>query len=443
MHVNMVEVIEGKRDGRELADTEIRKMIGMYAQGAIPDYQMSAFLMAVYFQGMTRRELDTLTAAMLESGETADLSAIPGFKVDKHSTGGVGDKISIILAPLVASAGVPVPMMSGRGLGHTGGTLDKLESIPGFRTTLESREYLAVLKETRCAMIGQSDRMVPADRKMYALRDVTGCVSSIPLICASIISKKKAEGTDGLVLDVKTGKGAFLPDAEATRRLARELVRLGNSLSLATVAQLTAMDEPLGFSVGNWLEVEESIDCLLGRGPDDVMAVVKRLGALMLIIGGITESISEGEAAIMAKVTSGEGFTRFCRMVELQGGDAALLKNPERAPTAAHCITVRASQHGVIKGIDAREVGLTAVMSGAGRLVKEAGVDAQAGIVLKKKSGDQVKRDDVLAEIHTNREEGHAGMQDRLLRAFSFSRGPVERPPVIGELVDPQGYIKV
>ncbi|MBN2416430.1 thymidine phosphorylase [bacterium] len=440
--MNMVELIERKRDGGVLSDGDITRVVKMYAAGDIPDYQMSALLMAVFFQGMKRRELDALTAAMLASGETADLTGIDGVKVDKHSTGGVGDKVSIILAPLVAAAGVPVPMMSGRGLGHTGGTLDKLESIPGFRTGLDNAAYRAVIRETGFAMIGQSERMVPADRKMYALRDVTGCVPSIPLICSSIISKKKAEGADALVLDVKTGSGAFLPGRKDTLALARELVRLGNSLSLATVAQLTAMDEPLGLAVGNWLEVKESIDCLHGRGPDDVMAVVKRLGALMLILGGRTRSLAEGERMIMAEVRSGEGFRRLCSMVEMQGGDPDVLREPERMAFARYRIPLAAPGPGFVSGIDAREIGLAAVQTGAGRTVKEAGVDAQAGIVLMKKRGDRVEGGEPLAEVHTNMPEEHDVIAGRVLNAFAFSQHPVERPPLIGELIDPRGYVE-
>ncbi len=440
--MRMVDIIEKKRDGETLTKEEIHEVVERYVREEIPDYQMSALFMAVYFRGMTAEETRFLTGAMLNSGDRIDLSSLPGITVDKHSTGGVGDKVSLVLAPLAAAAGVPVPMMSGRGLGHTGGTLDKLEAIPGFRTDLGEKRFRQEVAEIGFGMIGQSERLVPADRKMYALRDVTGTVPSIPLICASIISKKKAEGADCLVLDVKTGSGAFLPRAEDTERLARELVRLGNDLSLRTVAQLTAMDDPLGLAVGNWLETREAVDCLRGEGPADVMEVTFRLGSLMLALAGISASLEEGEQRIDQVLRSGEGFERFCRMVEYQGGDVSVIRRPESYPAAAFSRDIKAEKDGFVSGVEARQTGLTAVLLGAGRSRKEDGVDPKAGIILKKKRGDTVKQGEVVATLCTSREDTLSEAGEILLGAYSFSNEAPTVPPVLGALIDPAGWVR-
>jgi len=439
--MSIVEIIIKKRQGIALEPAEIRKIINGFTAGQTPDYQMSAFLMAVFFQGMNSEELGCLTETMISSGETVDLSKINGFKVDKHSTGGVGDKISLVLAPLVAAAGLKVPMMSGRGLGHTGGTLDKLEAIPGFRTNLTKREFISEISEIGFGMIGQSERIVPADRLMYALRDVTGCVASIPLICSSIMSKKKAEGADGLVLDVKVGKGAFLPLREETIKLAEHLTILGNKLSIRTVAQLTAMDEPLGFAVGNWLETVEAVECLQGNGPADVMAVTRRLGSLMLVLGGVADSLEEGLIKIDSGLESREGYRRFCRMVEMQGGDVNLILQPEKYPVCKHIGDVHATVSGYISDIDAREIGLIAISIGAGREKKDDIIDPAAGIVLNQKCGYRVAEGDILATIHSNRNQDLDKIYKRLSDCFTIVQQPVDKLPLVDLIIDPEGWL--
>ena len=358
--MNPAEIITKKRDGRPLSSGEIRWMVENYVGERIPDYQMSAFLMAVYFRGMDRRETLALTQAMIDSGETIDLSSIPGIKVDKHSTGGVGDKVSLVLAPLVAAAGVPVPMMSGRGLGHTGGTLDKLEAIPGFRTGLTEGMFRTTIQKVGFAMMGQTERIVPADRKIYALRDVTATVPVLPLICSSIISKKKAEGTDALVLDVKLGRGAFFKRRDEALRLAEELVSLGTELSIETVALLTAMDQPLGKAIGNWVETREAILALQGQGSGDLMEVVTALGSIMLLLGKKVESISEGMRIIQQGLDSGEGFRKFVDMVKMQGGDLSVVENPNTYPLPRQAISVASLCSGYVASLDAMQIGLLA-----------------------------------------------------------------------------------
>lgn len=436
--INPVELIERKRDGYSLSEEEIQHMVHGYVHGEIPDYQMSAFLMAIYFQGMNDSETVALTKAFIHSGKTIDLSGIPDFKVDKHSTGGVGDKISLILAPLVASLGIPVPMMAGRGLGHTGGTLDKLESIPGFSPQLSENQFREQIQRMGCAIMGQTDEIVPADRKIYALRDVTGTVPSLPLICSSIISKKKAEGTDGLVLDVKMGKGAFLKEASQAQTLAQALVALGNQLGIHTVALLTRMDQPLGYQIGNWLEVKESIDVLQNRGPKDVLTVTLALGILMVRMAQKAKSETEAYFLLKNALENGVAYQKFLELVKAQGGDVSFIENPEKYPFAPR-IEVESPEQGYIVELDAYKVGMLSVFLGAGRMRKEDSIDPSAGITLLKKIGDYVHKGEPLAYCYTHRSIHREEVKQRLLSAYRFSESPCTLLPLIHAQVDEKG----
>jgi pyrimidine-nucleoside phosphorylase len=403
--VNPVELIRKKRDGGTLSKDDLRAFIAGYVAGSIPDYQMSAFLMAVYFRGMTSEERAIFTDVMLHSGDVVDLAGIPGVKVDKHSTGGVGDKVSVILAPMVAACGVPVPMISGRGLGHTGGTLDKLESIPGFRTNLTIGEYRTVIAETGCVLIGQTQEIAPADKRMYALRDVTATVESVPLIAGSIMSKKLAEGIDGLVLDVKTGNGAFMQAYEDSLELAEALVSIGERMGKRTVGFITDMSQPLGRMIGNWWEIVESIECLRGRNVPDLMEVTYVLGGAMLWIGRKAESIEHGMRLCKDAIWSGRAYEKFLEIVSRQGGDTSVIEQPHRYPSSRHQTDVRSTMTGYITGFDTRQIGLLAITLGAGRMKVDDVIDPRAGIILHKKIGDRVERDELLAVLHTDRSD--------------------------------------
>lgn len=418
---SMVDLICRKREGDHLSQDQIKWMVDTYIRGGIPDYQMSSLLMAVVFQGMSREETGFLTQSMVASGESIDLSDIPGIKVDKHSTGGVGDKISLILAPVVAAAGVIVPMMSGRGLGHTGGTLDKLEAIPGLRTNLSISEFKKILKKIGFSMIGQTEKIVPADRKLYALRDVSGTVPSIPLICSSIISKKKAEGTDALILDVKIGKGAFMQNKTKGKQLARRLVELGNDLGIKTAALLTNMDEPLGYAVGNWPETREAIQILKGEGPEDILELVLWLGSMMLMTGGKAKTMKDGEKIIQKIIDSKKGYDRFCQMISKQGGDVSVVDKPHTYAYSGNRITVTSPVSGYIGCIDALKTGLLSVELGAGRKQKQDPVDAGAGILFFKKRGDWIDRNKPIAELYTQKNNADFFKQ-QLLDCISFSK---------------------
>jgi pyrimidine-nucleoside phosphorylase len=440
--MNSVDIITKKRDGQPLTREEIEWMVTHYSRGRLPDYQMSAFLMSVYFQGMDREETQTLTQAMMHSGDMIDLSSIPGIKVDKHSTGGVGDKVSLMLAPLVAAAGVPVPMMSGRGLGHTGGTLDKLESIPGFTTRLTPKAFRKEIDTIGFAMMGQTSQIVPADGKMYGLRDVTGTVPSIPLICSSIISKKKAEGADALVLDVKVGRGTFFQQRKKSLLLARELVWLGNALSMRTVALMTAMDEPLGNTIGNWWETREAIEALQGQGPPDLIEITTVLGGVMLVLGEKADTIREGQKKILRHIKSGEGFKRFLAMTEMQGGDCSVVEDPGKYPLPENSVDVASPAPGFIGSIDARKIGLLAMELGAGRVRKEEPIDPAAGIRLFKKTGHPVRKGDRLATLYTNKNISPDILVSRLLESFTFMVGPPKKTPLIESFIDEKNEIK-
>jgi pyrimidine-nucleoside phosphorylase len=395
-----VDVIMNKRDGGALSREEIRFFVDGVTSGTLPDYQASALLMAILLRGMTAEETAWLTDAMVRSGERVDLRKIPGTKVDKHSTGGVGDKTSLILAPLAAACGVPVPMMSGRGLGHTGGTLDKLEAIPGFRVNLSLDEMKHALARVGCAMIGQTAQIAPADKKLYALRDVTGTVESIPLISASIMSKKIAEGIDALVLDVKTGSGAFMKTEADSRKLAESLVSIGNASGVRTEAVITAMDAPLGHAVGNALEVIECLDVLKGRGPDDLIEVSIELTARMLVLGKVAHDRADGDRQARAAIASGAGLERFRQIVEMQGGDPRSIDDYTRLPHVDQRHVVVAEHGGYVNRVDAELVGRASVALGAGRDRVEDSVDPAVGIVVNVKPGDEVRAGDPMLELH-------------------------------------------
>ena len=395
-----VDIIASKRDGRTLTREEIRYFVDGVTARTFPDYQASALLMAILLRGMTAEETAWLTDAMVHSGVRVDLRDIPGVKVDKHSTGGVGDKTSLILAPLAAACGVPVPMMSGRGLGHTGGTLDKLEAIPGFRVNLSLEEMKAALARTGCAMIGQTAEIAPADKTLYALRDVTGTVESIPLISASIMSKKIAEGIDALVLDVKTGSGAFIKTEADSRRLAESLVSIGNASGVRTEAIITAMDAPLGCAVGNALEVIECLEVLKGRGPKDLIEVSVELTARMLVMGRVADDLPAADAQARRAIASGAGLERFRQIIEIQGGDPRVVDDYERLPHVADRHPVSASRDGYVATIDAELVGRASVALGAGRDRVEDPVDPAVGIMVIAKPGDAVRAGDPVLELH-------------------------------------------
>ena len=430
-----VDVIIKKRGGRALTPDEIRFVIDGATKGAIPDYQTSALLMAILLRGMTAGETAALTDAMVQSGVRLDLRGIPGVKVDKHSTGGVGDKTSLIVAPVAAACGVPVPMMSGRGLGHTGGTLDKLESIPGFRVNLSLDEMRSVLARVGCVLIGQTHEIAPADRQLYALRDVTGTVESIPLISASIMSKKIAEGIDALVLDVKTGSGAFMKTEAESRRLAESLVAIGKASGVSTEAVITAMDAPLGLTVGNALEVGECLDVLKGGGPADLVTVSVELAARMLVLGAVAADRADGERQARASIASGSALDRFRRIVEAQGGDPRIVDNPARLPRVEQREIVRADRGGFLSRLDAELVGRASVALGAGRDRVEDAVDPAVGIVIKARPGDRVSAGDPVLELHVRD-------SSRLDRALGLARqavvigdkAPTETPLIVGEV---------
>jgi pyrimidine-nucleoside phosphorylase len=424
-----------KRDGGELDDHALRAIVEGASLGVIPDYQLSAMLMAIVWRGLSPRELATWLDCMVASGERLHLGRIPGVKVDKHSTGGVGDKISLCLAPLVAACGVYVPMMSGRSLGHTGGTLDKLEAIPGFRTALAPREFERVLAKAGLVLAGQSPRLAPADRILYALRDATATVESIPLIASSILSKKIVEGADALVMDVKVGSGAFLPERRRARALARTIVDLGRRAGLRVVALLTAMDQPIGNSVGNACELEEAIAILRGEGPHDTRALTVRLGAEMLILGGRARNQEAGARLIEAAIGSGAGLERLRRCVALQGGDVRVIDDTRRLPRAPLVKEMRADAAGWLTHLDAGIVGRAATVLGAGRLSKEDDVDAGVGIVLHHKVGDEIRRGDRLATIHYAQEARWSAARLSLRRAFVIGPTAARRRPLILERV--------
>ncbi|MFM1851104.1 MAG: hypothetical protein RIS54_788 [Verrucomicrobiota bacterium] len=419
-------VIAKKRDGGVLSAAEIQAFVRGATDGSWADYQLSALLMAIFLRGMTPEETAAYTDAMMRSGTVADLAVVPGIKVDKHSTGGVGDKVSIPLAPMVVACGVPVPMISGRGLGHSGGTLDKLESIPGFRTDLSLEGYCAQVARIGCALIGQTKDLAPADKKLYALRDVTATVECIPLICGSILSKKLAEGIDALVLDVKFGRGAFMKTEAEARELAEALVRVGRAGGKEVRALLTAMDQPLGRAVGNALEVAESIACLRGEGPDDLMAVTVALGAQMLMLGGVAADVTEAEAKLHEVVANGRALEKFREIIAAQGGDPAVIDEPERLPRAAIQLSVPAPADGIVADVDAMEVALAALSLGAGRARAEDTIDPAVGVADLVKIGEPVRAGATLCTVHASDEAKARASAARLAGAIRVAD---VRPP--------------
>lgn len=402
--MRMVDIIEKKRDGQELTTAEINFFIEGYTKGEIPDYQASALAMAIYFQDMNDRERADLTRAMVESGDTIDLSAIDGVKVDKHSTGGVGDTTTLVLAPLVASLGVPVAKMSGRGLGHTGGTIDKLESIAGFHVELTREQFIDLVNRDKVAVIGQSGNLTPADKKLYALRDVTGTVNSIPLIASSIMSKKIAAGADAIVLDVKTGDGAFMKTQEDAEKLAHAMVRIGNHVGRKTIAIISDMSQPLGFAIGNALEVKEAIETLQGKGPKDLTELVLTLGSQMVILAAKAKTSEEAKEMLLDAIHSGKALAKFKEFLANQGGDASIVDDLTKLPQAKYKIELPAKQSGYISRMVADEIGVASMILGAGRATKEDVIDLAVGLVLHKKVGDKVEEGESILTIYSNRE---------------------------------------
>lgn len=402
--MRMVDIIEKKRDGQELTTAEINFFIEGYTKGEIPDYQASALAMAIYFQDMNDRERADLTRAMVESGDTIDLSAIDGVKVDKHSTGGVGDTTTLVLAPLVASLGVPVAKMSGRGLGHTGGTIDKLESIAGFHVELTREQFIDLVNRDKVAVIGQSGNLTPADKKLYALRDVTGTVNSIPLIASSIMSKKIAAGADAIILDVKTGDGAFMKTQEDAEELAHAMVRIGNHVGRKTIAIISDMSQPLGFAIGNALEVKEAIETLQGKGPKDLTELVLTLGSQMVILAGKAKTSEEAKEILLDAIHSGKALAKFKEFLANQGGDASIVDDLTKLPQAKYKIELPAKQSGYISRMVADEIGVASMILGAGRATKEDVIDLAVGLVLHKKVGDKVEEGESILTIYSNRE---------------------------------------
>ncbi|MBI3353758.1 MAG: thymidine phosphorylase [Nitrospirae bacterium] len=439
--MRVYDIILKKRNGNRLTKEEIAFVVDGYTKGEIPDYQISALLMAIYFQGMDDEETSDLTEAMMKSGEVYDLTSIPGKKIDKHSTGGVGDKTSIILAPLMASAGLVVPMMSGRGLGHTGGTLDKLESISGFRINLTKEEVISNLKKINAAMTGQSEFIAPADKKMYSLRDITGTVESIPLIAASIMSKKLAEGIEGLVLDVKVGTGAFMKDIDDARRLARAMVDIGNLKGVKTVAIITAMDQPLGKTIGNSLEIKECISALRGKWPEDLKKVTLTLGAWMLriadeISGQKAEDIQKYKERLEVLINNGSAFNRFVEMIDAQYGDPETAFKPSLLPSAKKMKQIIIQKEGYIQRMDAEKIGIASMMLGAGRQRIEDTIDHSAGIILNKKAGDYIKAGEQIAMFYYNDDKRLKEAEEIFLSGIEIGTEKVKTKDLILEVIE-------
>ncbi len=435
MSVRPYELIKAKRDGGTLDPREIRDFISAYTRGEVPDYQMSALCMAVFFRGLSPEELGAWTQAMLESGEVLDLSETPGVKVDKHSTGGVGDKVSLSLAPLAAACGVPVPMISGRGLGHTGGTLDKLESIPGFKVDLSVEDYRRLVRDVGACLIGQTATLAPADKKLYGLRDVTATVDCLPLIASSIMSKKLAEGIDALVLDVKTGSGAFMKRLEDSRALARTMIGIGTQMGRKVIALITDMDQPLGRAVGNALEVIEAVEMLRGQAPTDYTEVTLALTAEMLVLGGKAATPEQARQRLRQAVDDGSALRKLQEIVQAQGGDPRAIDDYSRLPRARATAEVVAPVDGFITGIDTEAVGLAAVALGAGRQRVDSVIDPAVGFTLLRKVGEPVKAGEPVVRIHYNNEGPLEDVRERLLAAYRFGpNAPAPRPLIVERL---------
>ena len=432
--MRMVDLISKKRHNIELTTAEIEWIINGYTNKEIPDYQMSALLMAIVFNDMTKAERLALTQAMVNSGDVVDLSAIEGVKVDKHSTGGVGDKTSLILGPLVASMGVPVAKMSGRGLGHTGGTLDKLESISGMKIEIEMDQFIQQVNDIKLAIIGQTGNLAPADKYLYALRDVTGTVESIPLIASSIMSKKIAAGADAIVLDVKFGAGAFMKTLDDAKELATAMVEIGRDAGRETVAFLTDMNQPLGFAIGNALEVKEAIETLSGNGPKDLEELVLQFASHMVVLAKKAANTEQAYAQLKEKLQNGEALQKFKEFVAAQGGDTSQIENPELLPTASSVIPVTATEAGYVEKIDALSIGIAAMKLGAGRATKEDTIDMGVGVVLNKKVGEAINQGDVLAYVHTNQADSQEAIE-YIKKAYEISSSSVCSPTLIYDII--------
>jgi len=430
----MVDLIEKKRDGFELSTEEIEFIVTGYTRGDIADYQMSAFLMAVFFQNMTERERADLTIAMANSGDQIDLSPIEGIKVDKHSTGGVGDTTTLVLGPLVAACGVPVAKMSGRGLGHTGGTIDKLEAIEGFHVEISTEDFIKQVNDIKLAVVGQSGNLTPADKKLYALRDVTATVNSIPLIASSIMSKKIAAGADAIVLDVKTGEGAFMKTEEDAKELAHAMVGIGNATGRKTMAIISDMSQPLGFAIGNALEVKEAIETLQGNGPEDLTELCLVLGSQMVVVGGKAETLEEARAMLEEVIQSGKALDVMKQFIAAQGGNPAVVDDVNLLPQAKFVTEVPSEQEGYISFMEADQIGTAAMVLGAGRATKESEIDLAVGIVLNKKVGDRVQKGESIATIYSNTEE-LAECMKMLYNSIEYTSEPVEKIQLISALI--------
>ncbi|AXM89974.1 pyrimidine-nucleoside phosphorylase [Anoxybacillus ayderensis] len=428
--MRMVDLIEKKRDGHALTKEEIHFIIEGYTKGDIPDYQMSALAMVIFFRGMNEEETAELTMAMVHSGDTIDLSRIEGIKVDKHSTGGVGDTTTLVLGPLVASVGVPVAKMSGRGLGHTGGTIDKLESVPGFHVEISNDEFIELVNKNKIAVVGQSGNLTPADKKLYALRDVTATVNSIPLIASSIMSKKIAAGADAIVLDVKTGAGAFMKDLNDAKALAKAMVDIGNRVGRKTMAIISDMSQPLGYAIGNALEVKEAIDTLKGEGPDDLQELCLVLGSHMVYLAEKASSLEEARHMLEKAMKDGSALETFKTFLAAQGGDASVVDDPSKLPQAKYVIELEAKEDGYVSEIVADAVGTAAMWLGAGRATKESTIDLAVGLVLRKKVGDAVKKGESLVTIYSNREQID-DVKQKLYENIRISTTPVQAPTLI------------
>ncbi|TYS66493.1 pyrimidine-nucleoside phosphorylase [Bacillus infantis] len=430
--MRMVDLIEKKRDGKELSSEEIQFIIKGYTDGSIPDYQISALTMAIFFQGMTENERADLTMSMVESGDRIDLSKIEGIKVDKHSTGGVGDTTTLVLGPLVAAVGVPVAKMSGRGLGHTGGTIDKLEAVEGFHVEIENEEFIKLVNQNKIAVIGQSGNLTPADKKLYALRDVTATVDSIPLIASSIMSKKIAAGADAIVLDVKTGAGAFMKTLDDSRELAKAMVRIGNNVGRKTMAVISDMSQPLGYAIGNALEVKEAIDTLRGEGPEDLTELCLVLGSHMVVLAEKAETPAQAREMLEQAIKDGSALEAMKTFLSSQGGDASVVDDPSRLPQAKFVYELEAKEDGYVSEIVADAVGTAAMVLGAGRATKESEIDLAVGLMLRKKIGDTVSKGESLATIYSNFENVEE-VKERLYSSIKITASKVDAPVLVHE----------
>ena len=438
--MNTYEIIKKKRDGFELAKDEIQYMVDGYTRGDIPDYQMTAFLMSVFFRGMNSRECVDLTLSMANSGDRINLSGIQGFKVDKHSTGGVGDKTTLVLAPLVAACGGIVAKMTGRELGHTGGTVDKLESIPGMQVEMEKEKFIEIVNRIGVGLIAQTTRLAPADKQIYGLRNVTATVDSVPLIASSIMSKKLSAGADGIVLDVKTGKGAFMQEYDQALELAKTMVDIGEGAGKKVVALITGMDQPLGYAIGNAVEVEEAIRILKGEGFEDLLDLVTELGSQMLLVSGVAATVEDARVRIKDALKTGKGLVKFGELIEAQGGDRAIIDDPGLLPQPKKKINVESPASGYVQKIDALEIGLASKILGAGRRTKDDLIDPSAGICLKKKVGDPVEKKEPLALFHTNGDQSRIEpAREKCVRAYRIGPHREDVPKLLFARISQEG----